>query len=81
MVERVLSQNISHNKIGSFRGVDSIDFNGTVGKSESREERLEMLWQYQIEKTRGYVIKSIAWNQVKISNILNVNSHAGGRSL
>jgi len=63
LVERVLSQNISHHKIGSFRGVDSIDFNGTVGKSESREERLEMLWQYQIEKTRGYVIKSIAWNQ------------------
>ena len=76
MVERVLSQNISHHKIGSFRGVDSIDFNGTVRKSETREERLEMLWQYQIEKTRGYIIKSIAWNQVKISNI--VNSYNGG---
>ena len=66
-MERVVSQNISHQKIGAFRGVDAIDFDGRVErveKSQANEERLEMLWQYNVEKSRGFVTKSIAWNQV-----------------
>ena len=63
LVERVISQNISQDRIGTFRGVQPLDFNGEKLEIISDDvQKLHQLWIFQSEHTRGFTVKTMAWN-------------------
>lgn len=63
VAERSIQQNVYHDKFRSYRGIPA-SAASEEQDTANPEIRLDPLWAFQCEETRGHGVSSISWNSV-----------------